>query len=112
MHVRGTGRIVDLHGRVVAEGSGELSAPLDRIATDVFLVDLEGANRYVMTKTATLAPLLDLPRARLELRDGVVRNTGRVAAVGVLAGDVVDLLPGEEREAAVAGPLAGWNVAD
>ncbi len=50
--------------RVVAEvEEGELVAPLDAFAHDVFLLDL-GRNRYVMTRTENLAPLLDLPRAR------------------------------------------------
>jgi beta-mannosidase len=112
VRVLGSGRIVDLHGNEVAAGDGELAAPLDRIATDVFLVDLHGANRYVMTKTADLAPLLDLPPARVELRDGVLRNTGAVAAIGVVAGDVIDLLPGESRHlvTALSQGIEGWNV--
>lgn len=106
----GSGRIVDLHGDVVAEGDGEIAAPLDAIATDVFLLDLHGANRYVMTKTENLAPLLDLPPATVELRDGVLRNTGAVAALGIVLGDVIDLLPGEERAVDADGPVEGWNV--
>jgi beta-mannosidase len=99
-------RFVDLDGRVVAEGERELVAPLDAFAHDVFLLDLV-TNRYVMTRTENLAPLLDLPRATLELRDGVLRNVGDVAAVGVVTDrDVVDLLPGEECEATRA---EGWN---
>jgi hypothetical protein len=110
VRIHASGRIVDLHGREVAAGDGEIAAPRDAIATDVFLVDLDGANRYVMTKTADLAPLLDLPPASVELRDGVLRNTGEVAAIGVVLGDVIDLLPGEEREVAAAGTPEGWNV--
>ncbi|HKP17872.1 MAG TPA: glycoside hydrolase family 2 TIM barrel-domain containing protein [Gaiellaceae bacterium] len=106
----GSGRIVDLHGRVVAEGDGEIVAPLDEIGSDVFLLDLHGANRYAMTKTANLEPLLDLPRATVELADGVLRNTGDVAAIGIVLDDVVDLLPGEEREVGTDGPVEGWNV--
>ena len=110
VRVRASGRIVDLHGRPVAAGEGELAAPLDAIATDVFLLDLHGANRYVMTKTENLAPLLDLPPATVELRDGVLRNTGAVAALGIVLGDVIDLLPGEERAVDADGPVQGWNV--
>lgn len=109
VRVEASGRIVDLRGRVVAEGDGEIEAPLAEIATDVFLVDLHGANRYVMTKTDDLAPLLDLPRASLELEDGTLRNVGDVAAIGIVAGDVIDLLPGEERAVEVDGPVEGWN---
>jgi beta-mannosidase len=101
-------RLVDLDGRVVAEGDGEIAAPLDAFATDVFLLDL-GANRYVMTRTENLAPLLDLPRTTLTLDGGVLRNTGDVAALGVITdGDVLDLLPGESVE--LEGTRAeGWN---
>jgi hypothetical protein len=119
VRVIGDGRIVDLHGRVVAEGDGEIVAPLDAIATDVFLVDLHGENRYVMTKTADLAPLLDLEPALLAvepqgsdpgLTPGVLlRHVGGPAAIGVVCGDVVDLLPGEERVVPRA-PEWGWNV--
>jgi hypothetical protein len=62
-----------------------------------------------MTRTDDLAPLLDLPAASLSLDGGVLRNTGGVAAIGVVTdGDVLDLLPGEER--AIEGERAeGWN---
>src|SRR5581483_4839200 len=50
-------RLVDLDGRVVAEGSGELAAPLAAFAHDIFLLDVDG-NRYVMSRTENLAPLL------------------------------------------------------
>jgi beta-mannosidase len=53
-------RIVDADGRVVAQAEGEIAAPLDAIATDVFVLDLDGRNRYAMTTTENLAPLLDL----------------------------------------------------
>jgi beta-mannosidase len=101
-------RLLDLDGRVVAEGDEEVSAPLDAFAHDVFLLDL-GANRYVMSRTEDLAPLLDLPTTTLVLDGSLLRNTGDVAAVGVVTdGDVVDLLPGEERE--IEGARAeGWN---
>jgi beta-mannosidase len=101
-------RLVDLDGRVVAEGDGEVRAPLDAFAHDVFLLDL-GANRYVMSRTENLAPLLDLPETTLTLEDGVLRNAGDVAAIGVITdGDVLDLLPGEPVE--IDGTRAeGWN---
>jgi beta-mannosidase len=101
-------RLVDLDGRVVAEGEDEISAPLDAFGHDVFLLDL-GTNRYVMSRTENLAPLLDLPRTTLELADGVLRNTGEIAAIGVvLDDDVVDLLPGEAVRS--TSPRAeGWN---
>jgi hypothetical protein len=109
VRIAGTGRIVDLNGDEVVRGDGEIVASLDGISTDVFVVDLHGANRYVMSKRESLAPLLDLPRAEVELRDGVLRNTGDVAALGVVCGDVIDLLPGEER-AVDAETFEGWNV--
>jgi hypothetical protein len=108
VRVFGNGRIVDLNGSEVARGEEEIVAPLASIGTDVFLVDLHGENRYVMTKTTDLAPLLDLPRTSIELRGGVLRNTGDVAAIGIVCGDVIDLLPGEQRE--VDGILEwSWN---
>jgi beta-mannosidase len=114
--VEGVGRLLDLDGRVVADG--ELRAPLDAFAYDVFLVDL-GGNRYVMSRAESLAPLLDLPRTALSLEDGMIRNSGDVAAIGVIleAGDrwaafednVLDLLPGEARAAGPATSAEGWN---
>jgi beta-mannosidase len=104
-------RLVDLDGRVVAEvDGGVIEAPLDAFAHDVFLLDLV-TNRYVMTRTENLAPLLDLPPTTLSLSDGVLRNLGDVSAIGVVTdGDVLDLLPGEERE--IEGKRAeGWNAA-
>jgi beta-mannosidase len=100
-------RLHDLDGRVVAEGESEVRAPLDAFAHDVFLLDV-GGNRYVMTRAENLAPLLDLPPTELELAGGVLRNVGGVAAIGVVADDVVDLLPGEERAVSVDG-AEGWN---
>jgi beta-mannosidase len=101
-------RLLDLDGRVVAEAEDEIAAPLAAFEYDVFVLDL-GGNRYVMSCTENLAPLLALPPSTLELRAGVLRNTGDVTAVGVVTdGDVVDLLPGEER--AILGTRAeGWN---
>jgi hypothetical protein len=82
----------------------------------VFVLDLDGLNRYVMTTADTLAPLLELPQATIELDGGTVRNTGEVAALGILLeGDVednvIDLLPGESRHVGPATAAEGWNAA-
>jgi hypothetical protein len=102
-------RTVELHDYrlSVAEGEREVRAPLDAFAHDFFLLDV-GGNRYVMTRTENLAPLLDLPRTVLELESGVLRNVGAVAAIGLVADDVIDLLPGEERAVSVDS-AEGWN---
>ena len=115
IHGDAIARLVNLDGSVVAEARDEIAAPLADL-DDVFVLDLEGRNRYVMTTAATLAPLLDLERTRLELRDGEVRNVGPVAAIGVvLEGDVddnvLDLLPGESRIVGEATVAEGWNAA-
>jgi beta-mannosidase len=132
--VTGPARFVDLDGGVVAEvEEGELAAPLDAFAHDVFLLDLGPQSRYVMTRTESLAPLLDLPRAELEqVADSnyrVFRNVSGVAALGLVLEDarpydapgwvtfsdnVLDLLPGEERRIELEGPVGelrveGWN---
>jgi hypothetical protein len=106
-------RFVNLDGSVVAEGRNEIAAPASELS-EVFMLDLDGRNRYVMTTSSTLAPLLDLPQAEIELDGDAIRNTGEVAALGViLDGDVddnvLDLLPGESRR--VGAPIAaeGWN---
>jgi beta-mannosidase len=106
-------RLVNLDGTVVAEARKEISAPLDEL-DDVFVLDLEGRNRYVMTKSLTLEPLLGLDRTQLELRDGELHNVGPVAALGVvLEGDVddnvLDLFPGESRVVGAATAAEGWN---
>jgi beta-mannosidase len=117
-------RLVNLDGTTVAESDGgEIAAPLGAFAADVFLLDL-GTNRYVMTRTETLEPLLDLPRTSLALAAAgdrlVLGNTGAVAALGVvieglvLDDNVLDLLPGEERGLEIAARLSeprveGWN---
>jgi hypothetical protein len=67
-----------------------------------------------MTTAKTLAPLLDLPRAQLALENGVLRNVGVVAALGiVLQGkvedNVLDLFPDESREVGAATSAEGWN---
>jgi hypothetical protein len=108
-----TARLVNVDGGVVAEARGEIAAPLTELS-EVFVLDLDGRNRYVMTTAATLAPLLDLPRAELALENGVLRNTGGVAALGVvLQGEVddnvLDLLPGESLTVGVASAAEGWN---
>jgi beta-mannosidase len=122
-------RFLDLDGRVVAEADeGELVAPLESFAHDVFLLDL-GANRYAMTRTEDLSPLLDLPRAEISFDGASLRNLGPVAALGIVLEDarphdapgwvnfsdnMIDLLPGELRELRVDGPagelrVEGWN---
>ena len=134
IEVSGDARLVDLDGTVVASSAGgALTASCADFAADVFLLDLAGANRYVMSRTGDLAPLLDLPGASLEAvrEEGalVLRCLGDVAALGIVLEDartiategwvsfsdnVVDLLPGEERRLEVHGPVgellvAGWN---
>jgi beta-mannosidase len=132
--VTGTARFVDLDGTIVAETEeGELVAPLSAFAYDVFVLDL-GANRYVMTRTETLEPLLDLPPAQLRADRKpsnrlLLGNDGPVAALGIVVEDarpsdapgwatvsdnVLDLLPGETLELQLAGPVGelrieGWN---
>jgi beta-mannosidase len=115
VHGDAAARIVNLDGTVVAESRGEISAPVTALS-DVFVLDLDGRNRYVMTTADTLAPLLDLPRARIELDGELLRNVGDVAAIGiVLEGEVtenvVDLLPGEEISVGAATAAEGWNAA-
>jgi beta-mannosidase len=113
IHGDATARLVNLDGDVVAEARGEIAAPVSALS-DVFVLDLDGRNRYVMTTADTLAPLLDLPRARIEIDGGAVCNVGDIAAIGViLEGDVednvLDLLPGESRSAGAATAAEGWN---
>ena len=115
VHGDARGRLVNLDGSTVVEWDGELSSPASALS-EVFVLDLEGRNRYVMTTAATLAPLLDLPRTTLVLDGGVLTNTGEVAALGVvLEGDVednvLDLLPGESRRVGAATGGEGWNAA-
>jgi len=135
--VSGPARFVDLDGSVVAEsGGGEISAPLDAFSSDVFVLDVDdGRNRYVMTRTENLEPLLDLPDAEIEVAvgDGCIHlhlhHTAPVAALGIVLEDrrpsgapgwavfednVIDLLPGESRTIRVDGAtellVEGWNV--
>ncbi|MGI9111083.1 MAG: glycoside hydrolase family 2 protein [Gaiellaceae bacterium] len=129
-------RLLDLDGTVVAQPEDdEIAASLAAFAADVFVLDVSG-NRYVLTRTNDLAPLLDLPPAQLSIRRTpgnslVLKNPADVAALGlVLEGarpasesgrvtfsdNVLDLLPGETRELEVAGPVGelrieGWNAA-
>jgi len=134
VEVAGEGRLVDLDGRVVASAdAGVLRASCADFAGDLFVLDLAGANRYVMSRTADLAPLLELPRTTVEAtrREGAVhlRCTGAVAALGLVLEDarpdgsegwvtfsdnVLDLLPGDERRIETHGPtgpvaVEGWN---
>ena len=128
-------RFVDLDGREVASiEEGELTAPLDMFAHDVFLLDLGARSRYVMTRTENLSPLLDLQQASLRVERTssnklLLGNVGSLAALGVVLEDarpydepgwvtfsdnVLDLLPGEEREIEVDGPVGelrveGWS---
>ena len=85
------------------------------------MLDLEGGNRYVMTRTKNLAPLVDLERAQVTSTiDGTqlqLANTGDVAAIGIIvegavSDNVLDLLPGESRTIEVEGEtrVEGWNV--
>jgi beta-mannosidase len=108
-------------------------APLAAFAGDVFLLDL-GENRYAMTRTEDLSPLLDLQPAELKTERTpsntlLLANAGGVAALGIVLEDarpfdapgwvtfsdnVLDLLPGETREIEIEGPLGelhveGWN---
>jgi beta-mannosidase len=124
--VTGPARFVDLDGRVVtAVDEGELATPLDAFAHDVFLLDLGARSRYVMTRTKNLRPLLGLPRAQLAFDGSMLRNVGAVAALGIVLEDarpydapgwvtfsdnVLDLLPGEEREIKVEGPVGELHV--
>jgi beta-mannosidase len=119
--VSAPGRFLDVDGAVVAESAGgEIAAPLDAFSADVFVLDL-GANRYVMTRTETLEPLLELPPATLAIEQTgnslLLANAGAVAAIGVVienaicSDNVIDLLPGEERTVEVDGEprVEGWN---
>jgi beta-mannosidase len=121
LHGDCTGRIVDLRGAVVAEGREEVATELAAIETDVFVLDLDRRNRYVMTRTANLAPLLDLPAADLDVaRKGArlqLTNRGDIAAIGivlegVVSDNVFDVLPGESRIVETNGEVTvgGWNV--
>jgi beta-mannosidase len=112
-----TARVVNLDGMVVASARDEIVVRTDELS-DVFVLDLDGRNRYVMTTAETLAPLLDLPWARVELTNGMLRNVGEVAAIGVvlqarrgvhLDDNVVDVLPGESRRVGPATAGEGWN---
>ena len=106
-------------------GGGELAAPLDAFAARRLRArPRQGANRYVMTRTENLAPLLDLhrrdrDRASAQATARRSGNVGPVAALGVVLEDarpydepgwvtfsdnVLDLLPGETREIELGGP--------
>jgi beta-mannosidase len=130
-------RLVNLDGAVVAEGEGEVAAPVGALG-EVFVLDLEGRNRYVMTTAPDLSPLLGLPRAKVQverfplpsnsLLQGIgvrLRHVAGPAALGIVLEDarpldapgwvvfednVIDLLPGESRELRVEGPVGELRV--
>ncbi len=152
---RASGRIVELDGRVAAEASwdvalpadgravavGDLVAPLrDGDVTPVLLdLALDGADggtacsRVPFSRTADLAPFLDVPCSTLDVECAAegdrwrvtVRNAGPVAALGLVVGDDrpydapgwaeaddgwLHLLPGEQRTIGVewaAAPARG-----
>lgn len=113
------------HGSVPAARAGELRAPLPEPEDGLLLLDLalhgpDGAlladNRYLHSTTADLAPLPELPEARVEavaepgLSAVRLRHTAGPAALGlyltdarpygapgwaVFGGNMLDLLPGE-----------------
>ena len=132
-------RLLNLDGTVVAESAtGEIATPLDAFSSDIFVLDVgSGLNRYVLSRTENLAPLLDLEPAAVDVeRDGdcvhlhlQLHPQSQAAAVGIVLEDarpydapgwvvfddnVVDLLPGESRTIRVAGAgellVSGWNV--
>jgi beta-mannosidase len=129
---------VDVDGTVVVNSyADEVEVPLDAFSSDMFVLDLmlgEVGNRYVMSRTENLAPLLDLEPAGVEadLAAGQLRlrHTGGPAALGIVledarpydasgwvvfADNMIDLLPGETRTIGVEGGgpvlVEGWNVA-
>ncbi|MCU1491169.1 MAG: hypothetical protein JWM85_2574, partial [Acidimicrobiaceae bacterium] len=124
---------------------GELRVGRSAIRTDAFVLDLSfdnddnGPNRYLMSRTEDLSPLLELAPAQLEASieaDSLwLRHLAGPAALGLVASDarapgatgwlvlednLVDLLPGEQRRIGLcwrAAPLAdrvvrlsGWNL--
>jgi hypothetical protein len=114
--------------------AGTIEAPLAAVAHDLFVLDLRltdadgtlrSATRYLLSSSADLQPLLDLPAASLgsdveragDAWDVVLRNDGAVMAAGVRLEDgrplpadgwatpdagLVELLPGEERRVRIA----------
>ena len=126
-------RLVEVDGRVVEDSANaEIAAPLEAFSSDVFLLDL-GLNRYVLSRTDNLAPLLDLEPATLELdlSEGRlhVQHIAGPAALGLVIEDarpydapgwavfsdnMIDLMPGESRTIDVDGAgellVGGWNV--
>jgi beta-mannosidase len=112
---------------------GELEGDLGALATDVFFLDLragDAGNRYLMSRTADLAPLLALEPAqvrvdvehaagtsRLELRHAggpaapalVLEDARPPGTPGwaVFEDNVIDLLPGEARTVQVTWREAG-----
>jgi beta-mannosidase len=134
-------RLVGVNGTVVAESTAaDIAAPLDAFTSDVIVLDLSAGpvrNRYVLSRTENLAPLLELEPAPLEIELDEARwqlrlrlpSSARCAALGIVVEDaraydapgwlilednVVDLLPGESRTIGIAGTgellVEGWNV--
>jgi beta-mannosidase len=130
-------RLVNLDGTVVAVGEREVVAPVGAL-DEVFVLDLEGRNRYVMTTASDLSPLLGLPRAEVRVErfplpsntvlQGIgvrLRHVAGPSALGIVLEDarpldapgwvvfddnVVDLLPGETRELRVEGPVGELRI--
>jgi beta-mannosidase len=137
-----TARVAGLDGTVVTSAAwqvddgdgqpralGEITAGLGRIPGDLFLLDLRlsgpdgtvtQVNRYLMTKTADLGPVLDVPAAdvAVSIREQAgawqveLAHRGGPAALGIVLEDdrsheapgwatfsdnLIDLLPGEHR---------------
>lgn len=135
-------RLLNADGSVVAEtDADEIAAPVSAFSSDVLILDLvtdSVQNRYVMSRTDDLAPLLDLDLALLEAEfdgDGgylhlrlhpptssaafgiVLEDARPYEAPGwvVFEDNMFDLLPGETRTIRVEGAgellIEGWNVA-
>ena len=99
--VTGAARFVDLDGRVVAGVRRRRDRRAARRVRPRRVPSRpRGRNRYVMTRTDNLAPLLSLPSASAR-GDGRPANVGAFAALAVVgrAEDVLDLLPGEGAQA-------------
>lgn len=149
-------RVVGTDGEVVAEErfapgvspQGRLGVALDRVTTPIFFLDLASGspggvtvsrNRYLLSATEDLSPVLDLPEARVEARWHrgrlVLRHVAGPAAVGIVLEDggppeqtsgalfddnMIDLLPREQRVVTVSWHrppppgrelrVEGWNV--
>jgi beta-mannosidase len=138
---RTVARLLNADGSVLAEtDADQIAASVSAFSSDVLILDLvtdSVQNRYVMSRTDDLAPLLDLEPAPLETerdRDGVhlhlhLHPSTSSAALGIVLEDarpyeapgwvvfednMIDLLPGETRTIRVEGAgellVEGWNV--